>query len=97
MTTQSPPQESYEVDMTLWQREFGKLANQNNLDGPGYLRLSQSGQCIRRLYYTHLGEIPSKPDPLVPPQPADNGPRPGSAGDHRLQEPRLGNKAYLPR
>ena len=61
MTTQSPPQESYEVDMTLWQREFGKLANQNNLDGPGYLRLSQSGQCIRRLYYTHLGEIPSNP------------------------------------
>ena len=61
MTTQSPTQDRDQIDMTLWQREFARLAQTNNIDGPGYLRLSQSGQCIRRLYYTHRGEIPSNP------------------------------------
>ena len=61
MTTEAHTLARPNIDMALWQKEFAKLAMENTLDGPGYLRLSQSGQCIRRLYYIHGGEVPSNP------------------------------------
>ena len=57
-TPHSPPA-SY--SMELWQKEFAAMAMENRIDRPGYLRLSQTGQCQRKLHYTHAGELPSNP------------------------------------
>ena len=52
--------------MEIWQKLFASvMTDKDNLDGPTRLRLSQTGQCQRRLHYIHSRETPSDPTNLT--------------------------------
>ena len=52
--------------MEIWQKLFASvMTDKDNLDGPARLRLSQTGQCQRRLHYIHSRETPSDPTNLT--------------------------------
>ena len=47
--------------MELWQKLFAQtIINKDTLDGPARLRLSQTGQCQRKLHYIHSKETPTE-------------------------------------
>lgn len=54
MTTVTNPTE-------FWQKAFAADVADRQANHRMYLRLSQSGQCIRRLYYIEAGETPTDP------------------------------------
>ena len=52
--------------MELWQKLFAQtIINKEALDGPARLRLSQTGQCQRKLHYIHSRETPTEPTTLT--------------------------------
>ena len=52
--------------MEIWQKLFASvMTDKDNLDGPARLRLSQTGQCQRRLHYINSRETPSDPTNLT--------------------------------